>query len=226
MSEDVCRTRWVERWCAVVHLNLTAITTKFSTHISLYAFFSVAEYKNIQYRQLQIFCPSNLLYVEKFQYLHIGIEGTLNELNLCFIGNGLGFTTLLTSQVISIAFYSEREKSDKFCWKALISAWDSFTWRKSTTRDPRLYFPSEGSHTQDCSFWKNPSTPALFEPANLGSSGEYDNHGTTGIDTFTLFLVNYQTKKNKYYCTNSATICSFRNILGVKMVLVTRLSGW
>ena len=27
----------------------------------------------------------------------------------------LGFTTLLTSQVIGVAFYSEREKFDKFC---------------------------------------------------------------------------------------------------------------
>ena len=34
----------------------------------------------------------------------------------------LGFTTLLTSQVISVAFYSEREKADKFCSEALISA--------------------------------------------------------------------------------------------------------
>ena len=34
----------------------------------------------------------------------------------------LVFTTLLTSQVISVAFYSEREKSDKFCSEALISA--------------------------------------------------------------------------------------------------------
>ena len=34
----------------------------------------------------------------------------------------LGFTTLLTSQVISMAFYSEREKSDKFCSEALILA--------------------------------------------------------------------------------------------------------
>ena len=33
----------------------------------------------------------------------------------------LGCTTLLTSQVISVAFYSEREKYDKFCLKALIS---------------------------------------------------------------------------------------------------------
>ena len=34
----------------------------------------------------------------------------------------LGFTTLLTSQVISVAFYSECEKSDKFCSETLISA--------------------------------------------------------------------------------------------------------
>ena len=34
----------------------------------------------------------------------------------------LGFTTLLTSQVISVAFYTEREKSDKFCSETLISA--------------------------------------------------------------------------------------------------------
>ena len=33
-----------------------------------------------------------------------------------------GFTTLLTSQVISVAFYIEREKSDKFFSEALISA--------------------------------------------------------------------------------------------------------
>ena len=30
--------------------------------------------------------------------------------------------------------------------------------------------------------WKNSSNAAGFEPANLGSSGEYDNHGTTGVD--------------------------------------------
>ena len=34
----------------------------------------------------------------------------------------LGFTTLLPSQVISVAFYSERGKSDKFCSEALISS--------------------------------------------------------------------------------------------------------
>ena len=55
----------------------------------------------------------------------------------------------LTSHVISIAFYIEREKFDKFCSEALISAWGSSTCRKYTTRDPRLYFPSEGSHTPE-----------------------------------------------------------------------------
>ena len=64
-------------------------------------------------------------------------------------GGDWDFTTLLTSQVISVAFYREREKSDKFCSEALISAWGSFTCRESMTRDPRLYFPSEGGHTQD-----------------------------------------------------------------------------
>ena len=54
-----------------------------------------------------------------------------------------------TSQVISVTFYIERERSDKFFSEALISAWGSFTCRKSTTRDQRLYFPSEESHTQD-----------------------------------------------------------------------------
>ena len=34
---------------------------------------------------------------------------------------GLDFTTLLTSQVISVAFYSEREKSDNFFSETLIS---------------------------------------------------------------------------------------------------------
>ena len=93
----------------------------------------------------------------------------------------MGFTRLLTSQVISVAFYSERENSDKFCSEVLISVWGSFTCNKPTTRDPQLYFPSEESHTRDFYDLKNPSIPAGFETKNLGSSGEYDN-GTTGVD--------------------------------------------
>ena len=94
-----------------------------------------------------------------------------------------GFITLLTSQVISVAFYRGCEKSDKFCSEALISDWDSFTCLKSTTRDPRLYFLSEGSNTQDFYAPKNPPTSAGFEPANLGSSGEFDNQRTTVVDS-------------------------------------------
>ena len=100
----------------------------------------------------------------------------------------LGFTTLLTSQVISVAFYSARVNSNKFCSEALISAWGSFTCRKSTTRDPRRYFPSEGSLLRIFTLWKNQSTPTGFEPANHGSNGEYDNHGTTGVDAVVVVV--------------------------------------
>ena len=88
----------------------------------------------------------------------------------------------LTSQAICVTFYILREKSEKFCSEALISAWGSCTYRKSTIRDQQLYFPSEGSHTQDFYALKKFINPAGFEPANLGSSGEYDNHGATGVD--------------------------------------------
>ena len=47
----------------------------------------------------------------------------------------MGFTILLTYHVISVAFYSEREKYDKFIAEALISALGAFKCRKSTTRD-------------------------------------------------------------------------------------------
>ena len=95
----------------------------------------------------------------------------------------LGFTMLLISQVISIAFYSEREKSNRFCSEALISAWGSFTCCKSTTRDPWLYNPSRnksysGFLRSDKIHWP----PAGFEPTNLGSRGEYLNHRTTGVN--------------------------------------------
>ena len=94
----------------------------------------------------------------------------------------LGFTILLTFQVIRVAFYSERGKSDKFCSEALISALGSFSCRKSTTRNARIYFHSKGSRTQGFYSLKNPSIPAGFEPTNLGPSGEYGNHGTTMVD--------------------------------------------
>ena len=61
----------------------------------------------------------------------------------------LGFRTIFTSQVISVACYIEREKSNKVCSEALISAWCSLTSHNSTTRDPRFYFPPKGRHTED-----------------------------------------------------------------------------
>ena len=45
----------------------------------------------------------------------------INATNIVVVVD-LGFTTLLTSQVISVAFYSEHEKSVKFYSGAVISA--------------------------------------------------------------------------------------------------------
>ena len=48
----------------------------------------------------------------------------------------------------------------------------SFTCRKSTTWDNRLYFPSEGRRAEDILALKNPTASAGFEPANLGTKGQ------------------------------------------------------
>ena len=50
---------------------------------------------------------------------------------------------------------------------------------------------------------KNPSTPAGFEPANFGSSGEYDNHGTTGVDV--QYILNCRLPLGDYLEQGSST---------------------
>ena len=49
----------------------------------------------------------------------------------------------------------------------------SFTCRKSTTWDKRLYFPSEGRSVEDFFALKNHSVG--FEPANFGNKGQHAN---------------------------------------------------
>ena len=49
---------------------------------------------------------------------------------------------------------------------------ESFTCRKSTTWDRRLYFPSEGRCAEEFFAMKNPTASAGFEPANLGTKGQ------------------------------------------------------
>ena len=62
-----------------------------------------------------------------------------------------------------------------FAWNArlLRSIQVSFTCRKSTTWDGRLYFPSEGRRPEDFFAMKNPTASAWFEPANLGTKGQH-----------------------------------------------------
>ena len=49
----------------------------------------------------------------------------------------------------------------------------SFTCRKSTTWDRRIYFLSEGRRAVDFFRPKNPAASAGFEPANLGTKGQH-----------------------------------------------------
>ena len=49
----------------------------------------------------------------------------------------------------------------------------SFTCRRSTTWDRRLYFPSEGGRAEDFFALKNPTASAGFEPANSGTRGQH-----------------------------------------------------
>ena len=62
-----------------------------------------------------------------------------------------------------------------FAWNARLprSIQESFTWRKSTTWDRRLYFPSEGRRAEGFFALKNPTASAGFEPANLGTKGQH-----------------------------------------------------
>ena len=58
-----------------------------------------------------------------------------------------------------------------FAWNARLprSIQESFTCRKCTTWDRRLYFLSEGRRAEEFFALKNPTVSAGFEPANLGT---------------------------------------------------------
>ena len=62
-----------------------------------------------------------------------------------------------------------------FSWNARLprSIQESFTCRKSTTWDRRLYIPSEGRRAEDFFAQKNPTASAGFEPANLDTKGQH-----------------------------------------------------
>jgi hypothetical protein len=68
-----------------------------------------------------------------------------------------------------------REMADEFCLKCPTSCsiQGSFTCRKSTTWDRRLYFPSEGRRAEDFFARKNPTASAGFEPPSAGTKGQH-----------------------------------------------------
>jgi hypothetical protein len=71
--------------------------------------------------------------------------------------------------------YVDEKWPMNFAWNARLphSIQGSFTCRKSTTWDRRLYGPSEGRRAEDFLALKNPTASAGFEPANLGTKGQH-----------------------------------------------------
>ena len=55
----------------------------------------------------------------------------------------------------------------------------SFTCRKFTTWDRRIYFPSEGRRAEDFFRPKNPTFSAGFEPATSVTKGQHAHLETT-----------------------------------------------
>ena len=68
--------------------------------------------------------------------------------------------------------------------------------------------------------WKNPSTPARIEPANLGFRSEYDNHWTTGVDSKECDPI----VDDKDAPTGVLRVVPFEDPLQLKMLLA--IVGW
>ena len=87
-----------------------------------------------------------------------------------------------------------------FAQSPIFSELSSLKSLKSQTRDPQLKVPPGGLVLRIFTSWKNSSTSAGFEPANLGSRGEHVNPESTEVDFgymladcygLTLFLRDY-----------------------------------
>ena len=106
----------------------------------------------------------------------------------------------------------------------------SFTCRKSTTCDRRLYFTSERSRAEFLSPWKNPTASAGFEPTNLGTKGQHATSRPPKPLSETLLLpfigeLRYLKLSNlwKFYLIISM-VHGLHEILGVTVVYVVVIS--
>ena len=98
------------------------------------------------------------------------------ELNLIILDVPIFTTSRLPRDPSSQRWnYVGKKLPMNFAWNARLprSIQESFTCRKSTTWDRRLYFPSEGRRAEDFFALKNSTASAGFEPANLGTKGQH-----------------------------------------------------
>jgi hypothetical protein len=97
-----------------------------------------------------------------------------------------------------------------FAWNARLprSIQGSFTCRKSTTWDRRLYFPSVGRRAEDFFALKNPTASAGFEPSNLGTKGQHATSRPPKPILFVLGRVLFSLSCeiwHHYYCLTFST---------------------
>ena len=95
-----------------------------------------------------------------------------------------------------------------FAWNARLprSIQESFTCRKSTTWDRRLYFPYEGRRAEDFFALENPTALVGFEPANLGTKGQHaDSRPPKPLVLYSCFMflqIWIDTLEIKYHIQN------------------------
>ena len=81
----------------------------------------------------------------------------------------------------------------------------SFTCRKSTTLDRRLYFPSEGKRAEGFFALKNPTASVGFEPTNLATKGQYATSRPPK-----LLHTDIQTYIHTYICVKGSSFVCFK----------------
>ena len=117
-----------------------------------------------------------------------------------------------------------------FAQRPIFQACGSLTSLKSQTRDPQLKVPSGGLVIRIFTSWKNPSTSAGFEPANVGSRGE---HVTSRPPRTNIVYIAWETQSYTFFyilrhifsvgCTDG---CNFLALLWTTLLVQSTKNQW
>ena len=86
----------------------------------------------------------------------------------------------------------------------------SFTCRKSTTWDSRIYFPSEGRRAEDFFALKNPTASVGFEPANLGTKGQHSTSRPSKPLWSPFLMPEFSANNKELYAFQKVLFCKWK----------------